>query len=91
MIGTNASMHNREIQQHLSHAALSSRSIGASGGKVYLKSVNLLLNGKPMQSLTLEPATEKENYGHYYLFAKATGCVNSGMIFISSIMKYATS
>ena len=45
----------------------------------YLKTVNLLLNGRPLQSLTAEPATEDESYAHYFQFLKTTGCVNSGI------------
>ena len=79
ILGTNLSSRNADVlRQSQANATTFQTSVGASTGSTYLKSVNLLINGRPMQSLTLEPATLKENYGQFYLFAKTTGCVNSG-------------
>ena len=44
----------------------------------YIKTINLTLNGRPLQSLSMESATEKESFAHYFLFAKASGSINTG-------------
>ena len=52
--------------------------VRASSDFTYIKTINLTLNGRPLQSLSTESATEKEDFAHYYLFAKATGSINTG-------------
>ena len=46
----------------------------------YLKTVNLTLNGRPLQSMTSEQATEDESFAHYFQFLKTTGCCFSGTL-----------
>ena len=45
---------------------------------VYLKNVNLLLNGAPLQSLSCEDGKRDFDYSQYFLFLRATGCVQTG-------------
>lgn len=46
---------------------------------IFLKSVNLMFNGAPLQSLSNEDAQRDFDYSRYFLFLKATGCCQSGI------------
>jgi hypothetical protein len=48
------------------------------GEKVYLKNVQLLLNGATLQSLSQENATVESDPARYYLFLRSSGCLQSG-------------
>ena len=50
----------------------------AANTDIYIKNVNLLLNGAPLQSLSTEDAKRDFDYSQYFLFLKATGCVQTG-------------
>ena len=59
----------------------------AKADDIYVKNVNLLLNGAPLQSLSTEDAKRDYDYSQYFLFLKATGCVHTG--FSHGIGNYA--
>ena len=48
------------------------------GEKVYLKNVQLLLNGAALQSLSQENATVESDPARYYLFLRSSGCLQTG-------------
>ena len=53
---------------------------GNANTDVFLKSVNLLFNGAPLQSLSNEDAQRDFDYARYFLFLRATGCCQSGIL-----------
>ena len=55
----------------------------AAADDIYLKSVKLLLNGSPLQSLSSEDASRDFDYSNYFMFLKTTGCIKTGRLFSS--------
>ena len=48
------------------------------GEAIYLKNVQLLLNGAPLQSLSQENATVESDPARYFLFLRSSGCLQTG-------------
>ena len=73
----------QESPQEFSEESEDVLNLDEKADDVYLKSVKLLLNGSPLQSLSSEDASRNFDYLNYFMFLKTTGCIKTGRLFSS--------